>query len=138
MKMNSALWMSWSWNKFPWKELKLALKQVSLSNWLFIYRICILAVFLRVLAYIYCIDFLKKRPELNVPQNSFRRLTDGIRMLRDGVSPYDGDMIHCVRLLTLITSSFNLQKWVLNQYISGKHQRMVLSLIVIILSIMVS
>ncbi|VBB32225.1 unnamed protein product [Acanthocheilonema viteae] len=57
--------------------------------------ICTLAVFLRVLAYIYCIDFLKKRPELNVPQNSFRRLIDGIYMLRDGVSPYDGDMIHC-------------------------------------------
>ncbi|VDK84537.1 unnamed protein product [Onchocerca ochengi] len=57
--------------------------------------ICVLAVFLRILAYIYCIDFLKKRPELNVPQNSFRRLIDGIQMLKDGVSPYDGDMIHC-------------------------------------------
>uniref|UniRef100_A0A915Q5L7 Uncharacterized protein n=1 Tax=Setaria digitata TaxID=48799 RepID=A0A915Q5L7_9BILA len=59
---------------------------------------CILAIFLRVLAYIYCIDFLKKRPELNVPQNSFRRLVDGVHMVRDGVSPYDGDMIHCVCL----------------------------------------
>uniref|UniRef100_A0A1I8ENY0 GPI transamidase subunit PIG-U n=1 Tax=Wuchereria bancrofti TaxID=6293 RepID=A0A1I8ENY0_WUCBA len=58
-----------------------------------------LAVFLRILAYIYCIDFLKKRPELSVPQNSFRRLIDGIYMLRDGVSPYDGDMIHCQPIL---------------------------------------
>uniref|UniRef100_A0AAF5PG11 GPI transamidase subunit PIG-U n=1 Tax=Wuchereria bancrofti TaxID=6293 RepID=A0AAF5PG11_WUCBA len=61
--------------------------------------ICMLAVFLRILAYIYCIDFLKKRPELSVPQNSFRRLIDGIYMLRDGVSPYDGDMIHCQPIL---------------------------------------
>ncbi|VDK79195.1 unnamed protein product [Litomosoides sigmodontis] len=61
--------------------------------------ICILAVLLRFLAYVYCIDFLKKRPELNVPQNSFRRLIDGIRMLRDGISPYDGDMIHCQPML---------------------------------------
>ncbi|CAG9535963.1 unnamed protein product [Cercopithifilaria johnstoni] len=64
--------------------------------------ICTLAVFLRVLAYIYCIDFLKKRPELNVPQNSFRRLIDGIHMLRDGVSPYDGDMIHCQPVLLYV------------------------------------
>lgn len=61
--------------------------------------ICMLAVFLRILAYIYCIDFLKKRPELSVPQNSFRRLIDGVYMLRDGVSPYDGDMIHCQPIL---------------------------------------
>uniref|UniRef100_A0A0R3RU97 Phosphatidylinositol glycan anchor biosynthesis class U protein n=1 Tax=Elaeophora elaphi TaxID=1147741 RepID=A0A0R3RU97_9BILA len=66
---------------------------------LIIYRICILAIFLRVVAYIYCIDFLKKRPELNVPHNSFRRLIDGIFMLRDGVSPYDGDVIHCQPIL---------------------------------------
>ncbi|KAM3720903.1 Phosphatidylinositol glycan anchor biosynthesis class U protein [Dirofilaria immitis] len=68
--------------------------------------ICMLAVFLRVLAYNYCIDFLKKRPELNVPQNSFRRLTDGIHMLRDGVSPYDGDMIHCQPILLYLFNAF--------------------------------
>ncbi|VDN05144.1 unnamed protein product [Thelazia callipaeda] len=51
-----------------------------------------LGVLLRVLAFFYCIDFLKKRPELNVPQNSFRRLVDGVNMLRDGFSPYSGDM----------------------------------------------
>ncbi|EFO22315.2 hypothetical protein LOAG_06169 [Loa loa] len=67
--------------------------------------ICMLAVFLRILAYIYCIDFLKKRPELNVPQNSFRRLIDGVHMLRDGVSPYNGDMIHCQPVLLYLFSA---------------------------------
>ncbi|VDK38798.1 unnamed protein product, partial [Gongylonema pulchrum] len=51
-----------------------------------------LAILLRVLAYFFCIEFLEKRPELIVPQNSFRRLVDGIQMFSDGVSPYDGDM----------------------------------------------
>lgn len=57
-----------------------------------------------MLAYVFCVDFLEKRPELNVPQNSFRRLVDGVHMAGDGISPYDGDMVHCV--------SFCLCRWI--------------------------
>lgn len=61
--------------------------------------LCMLAILLRVLAYVFCVDFLEKRPELNVPQNSFRRLVDGVHMAGDGISPYDGDMVHCQPVL---------------------------------------
>ncbi|VDN39385.1 unnamed protein product [Gongylonema pulchrum] len=65
-----------------------------------------LAILLRVLAYFFCIEFLEKRPELIVPQNSFRRLVDGIQMFSDGVSPYDGDMVHCQPVLLYLFGAF--------------------------------
>ena len=57
-----------------------------------------LAAVLRILAWLFCGDFLSRRRELVVPQNSFRRLADGVYMRSVGISPYDGDMLHCVSL----------------------------------------
>ncbi|VDD86497.1 unnamed protein product [Enterobius vermicularis] len=57
-------------------------------------RIWLLAAFLRILARLYCGEFLSKRAELVVPRNSYRRLADGISMHASGISPYDGDMFH--------------------------------------------
>lgn len=54
----------------------------------------ILPILLRVLAWLFCSEFLSRRAELVVPQNSFSRLSDGISMQGNGISPYDGDMFH--------------------------------------------
>uniref|UniRef100_A0A0N5AIP2 GPI transamidase subunit PIG-U n=1 Tax=Syphacia muris TaxID=451379 RepID=A0A0N5AIP2_9BILA len=49
---------------------------------------------LRIMAWLFCGEFLKSRAELVVPQNSFRRLADGVSLQANGISPYDGDMFH--------------------------------------------
>uniref|UniRef100_A0A914RP53 Uncharacterized protein n=1 Tax=Parascaris equorum TaxID=6256 RepID=A0A914RP53_PAREQ len=55
-----------------------------------------LAVVARVLTKLYGESWLATRPELVVAHNSFRRLVDGVHMRRNGFSPYEGDMLHCV------------------------------------------
>ncbi|MFH4975147.1 hypothetical protein AB6A40_001856 [Gnathostoma spinigerum] len=61
--------------------------QKRLPTWL-------IAVALRILASRLCLDALSRRPELVVPQNSYRRLLDGIKLYRNGISPYDGDLFY--------------------------------------------
>ncbi|VDN50810.1 unnamed protein product [Dracunculus medinensis] len=58
-----------------------------------------LSLLLRVFAKIFFEEFLNKQPEFVVPHNSFRRLIDGIHMRKHGLSPYDGDMLHCQPVL---------------------------------------
>ncbi|PAV59687.1 hypothetical protein WR25_21270 [Diploscapter pachys] len=48
---------------------------------------------LRILCYLFIYDYLAKQPQLSTPFVSFQRLQSGVAMLKDGVSPYDGDTI---------------------------------------------